>query len=413
MHKDRQIYKCEHCKYRTTWIDCMRRHVLRHAESWINNSCNLCDLICSSKLDLMYHQKEHMPINDASNPTIAPFYKCDKCELKFSKKSLLAQHRPTHKNQPLVFKDDDFHEKYFEKHKDPQPVECDTCKKTFNKKSSLVSHIRMHSDSFVCHICGSKATKQSRLMQHMRRHNKEFQLFCGQCKKGFYSKTELRYHVITHSEDKPYECKICKASYRSATSLRNHMKLHADPGTRKQFKCTICNFVSLYKSSLKLHMSSHTTNHMITCELCDKVVTKFSFTSHMKLHSGEKPHACEYCGKAYSEKKYLTRHWIRTHKIKNPYQCKLCQSTYQQMSMLTQHMREKHHHLIDTNECTTKKDTEKHDINESIEVTNKIIDNQNLAGIDKEAKENREVQIRIMEEKPENDTTGFWLFLMD
>ena len=74
-----------------------------------------------------------------------------------------------------------------------------------------------------------------------------------------------------------------------------------------------------------------------SCRSCDKTYAhRSSLSIHMRSHTGKKPHRCPYCQKAFSQSGNMKTH-VRTHTNERPYDCEFCQKSFKQMSALRSH----------------------------------------------------------------------------
>ncbi|XP_076660669.1 uncharacterized protein LOC143364033 [Halictus rubicundus] len=265
-------------------------------------------------------------------------YSCDACRESFPKKMQLFKHRRTRCKDFDANRLDPRTDSAKHSQKQTGPIECNVCHKIFKKQKYLNVHKTLHGAPHICHVCGAKLTSEYYLKIHIRRHNKEFTEFCQICNKGFYLKATLRTHMSVHSDDKPCTCEVCHKSFGNRVYLRSHMKIHSQPETRKRYKCEICEFQTFYSYCYKEHLSTHTGESQVACEVCGKLIRRQYMKTHIRIHTGEKPEICEFCGKAFSSRKYLVKH-RRTHTGERPYKCKICEKRFTQRGTLSAHLR--------------------------------------------------------------------------
>ncbi|XP_043482655.1 zinc finger protein 652-like isoform X11 [Leptopilina heterotoma] len=304
--------------------------------------CSICDEQFKTANVPEKHWKSHEATyfpNGANNPG---FFECDQCDKKFSKRFQLGRHRTAHKlNITEILKPKKKYEKRcplchkrfrspetFQKHMeesnpDHRDVECDYCKKIYKSRRTLIMHIKQHEEKLICHICGATRASVGSMTMHIRRHNKDYNVFCDLCNKGFYHKAELRLHLFHGHTDRlairPFICQFCGNSYRSSDYLKIHVNsvhLYANEYKRKRYKCELCNFDTHLLKCLTNHKKMHTGENLIPCKYCDKLINKTYMTIHIRSHTGEKPFTCTICNKSYIAKKNLVRHQHRNHNYK-------------------------------------------------------------------------------------------------
>lgn len=301
--------------------------------------CNICDEIFDLQRKRDYHWRSHVPTFFPDGPGKPGHYECEQCEMTFPKRFRLGRHRKAHqmnihKYLPknirciLCYKkfrtENALFEHIEESITDHEPVQCDICKNIYRSKKKLIIHIKKkHAVPLICHICGCEKSNIYSMKMHVQRHEKNYEVFCDICNKGFYNNCEVRNHKFYSHTDKdtnrPFVCQYCGRTYRSNNYLKIHTKIahvEAEEYKRKRYKCDLCNFDTHLLKCLTLHKQTHTGENLIPCLYCKKLINKRSMKNHIRLHTGEKPFNCSICGKDYNSKKNLVRHYNTNHKPK-------------------------------------------------------------------------------------------------
>ena len=98
----------------------------------------------------------------------------------------------------LLFQSHAVYRQHMEEHGDLQPYHCTQCTKSFNRRDKLMHHIRQV-------------------------HNREKNVYCDVCGKGFFDNTGLKSHMRVHTGEKRYSCHICQRPLSSKQSLKQHI----------------------------------------------------------------------------------------------------------------------------------------------------------------------------------------------
>lgn len=75
------------------------------------------------------------------------------------------------------------------------------------------------------------------------------------CKQAFFQAGKLeRHQLIVHGGDKGFKCSKCDYSSVWKSKLKRHLIIHS---VDKPYKCLICNYACKRKYKLKIHELSH------------------------------------------------------------------------------------------------------------------------------------------------------------
>lgn len=209
---------------------------------------------------------------------------------------------------------------------------CAKCKMTFLSKSQLAQHEKSH--KIPCEICGTLVQKQS-MKLHLNKHTDRFK--CTQCPLTFSCGPLLRDHITArHMKLKLHCCDFCGKDFASKSSLVLHLKTHSDV---REYKCGQCDYAGRTSVALRIHISKHENNTCI-CEYCSKIFKSYrNLNDHLKrVHTSQKKHACEFCGMKFALR-YLVEQHKRTHTGIHPYKCSKCSKTFARSDGLKEHMK--------------------------------------------------------------------------
>lgn len=110
-HKNPNPFPCLICESSYTRKTSLNRHMQTAHSKARNFSCSKCKYKGKTKDDLTTHQKSHSKL-----------YKCDVCKKRFSRSSMLKEHRVLHDN--------------------PNAYQCKICLRSFTEKKAMKNHIK-------------------------------------------------------------------------------------------------------------------------------------------------------------------------------------------------------------------------------------------------------------------------------
>ncbi len=236
---------------------------------------------------------------------------------------------------------------------DPRPrprLQCDVCNMQFNTEATLVTHLkevhikvanRPGKNSDQCFYRNQTITQKTdkHLQQDMEgncpstprqslfsRGNKTSAYQCIVCGYAVKSRSSMIVHVRSHTGEKPYKCRLCKyqTGYRSA--LYRHVR-NKHPEA-KPFKGTVCGQAFVTQTQLRSHVRCSTGGHL-----------KMRLSSQDKVN--DKPYKCTLCKYSANHKATLARH-VQVHTGEKPYKCQMCEYETGHTSALWRHIGNKH-----------------------------------------------------------------------
>lgn len=289
-------------------------------------TCILCGKLMT-KAALNYHLKSH------DKDETSRCYICHKELRSCTIDSHMKKHKCAICEENVAFKS-------FHKCGEIRKYKCAKCSVTFTDKSLLSEHKKSgHKKSVHCKMCGEKFQYLSHLKQHFK--NKPYQ--CDSCKKSFCIETALQRHQKTHKI--AYECDKCLKVFADFAILNEHKLGH--PG---YVKCDICSFV-VKGSALGNHKRVH--NKYYRCEVC---LEDFSTESKLSTHRNVrclllKDCFCLECGEKFSSRQFLKQHLLihdtekatTTHPVKT---CSICSLRFTNVEAFQNHLFEHYKYYV-------------------------------------------------------------------
>nr|XP_023014501.1 zinc finger protein 23 [Leptinotarsa decemlineata] len=366
--------------------------------------CPICDQVCPNARTLKAHKIE------AHKENAALKHKCSTCSELFPNEYKYTEHLKIHPLEcklcgKLFYRRQNIR-LHMKRHLGLKPFKCEICDKCFITRQKYNEHKNIHTGEapIKCNLCDEKFRRHSNLVQHRNRHHfqlkKKVKDYICQCGEIFHSKKKLAWHKEIH-DAKPKACTQCSEKFLHMSSLTRHMRrahndkfLPEDKRQSENVQCPICNGTYL-RSSLDVHIKSHSGERPFSCLMCNKVFTtkwnlklhkwthasrtskpfkcdqcvgafirETDYIAHMNSHKSVRPYTCNYCGAQFIRKYNCLRH-VKEHENAKTFSCTVCSKSFHRSYYLKDHMKvhsgiRPHHCGVCGKTSTTKSNHNKH-----------------------------------------------------
>jgi KRAB domain-containing zinc finger protein len=279
-------------------------HRLTHKNSNNEYKCDFCEFTHKIAIIIQTHTKTHTFVNSF-------ICEINGCVLAFDSHNRLHNHRVTHRNSDNEYK-------------------CDFCEYKNKRASLIINHRKTHTGEnlFICSHCEKYYVSKNGLSTHLLTHDTTIvripNYLCdfGKCTFAAFFPSQLAKHKISHSDAYEFQCIIgnCKAKFKRKDSLVFHIdSIH----NNVVHTCQETNCGKKYKSQygLNRHIDIIHLKIRYECDECDSTFTRIDHVEVHKLaiHIGEKRFKCTHCYFATNKKSALKRH-IDVHEKQQFYQ---------------------------------------------------------------------------------------------
>lgn len=358
--------ECPHCRDVVSPKSLSRHIRVKHGKD-LHNQRENAELYSCGKIELL-------PKKVASKRPLR--VECPQCLEVLSPKSLLRHTRLKHGKDMLDSKAST------EENKNQQERVCQYCEQKFSKyydwnkhletaHADQLKHDKMLRQPIGCSFCFSRFSSAIEMKKHLvKKHGIDdpnlLFYYCAHCSYSTNHKLQLEVHIKGHFgiSAKPFLCSVCGNGFMCQRNLRKHLfRLHKISNAN-QFFCNDCEFNTLQKVKLELHMNRV---HLKTvsdffCDICEIVCkTKMEKSLHHYAHSdivevcdqSLQLLGCPICPMQFHHEEELLQH-LPTHEEEasaGPTACILCSIVLEDFNQIVEHTKAQHVQKF-THRCT-------------------------------------------------------------
>ena len=245
----------------------------------------------------------------------------------------------------------DYHLKHLKMHENPEtdpvvknPFKCDQCQMRFPRSDSLSNHIKkIHKETkYICVTCGVIFETHQQLKDHKAKgHDDGTGVFkCHLCEKTYLSHKQLASHVYDHKNRNVFvTCEICDKSLSKTNYKKHKIGVHGE----KIHSCPHCTMKFSMKKILERHIKVNHTR-AFQCNLCAKRFGTERYLEDHKngVHLKLRPFVCDLCHEGFRTKHEVAGHKRSAHSKDKPYQCSKCSKTFTTTVLLDHHIARVH-----------------------------------------------------------------------
>nr|CAD7256414.1 unnamed protein product [Timema shepardi] len=132
-----------------------------------------------------------------------------------------------------------------------------------------------------------------------------WKLIPAECGKMFVKRSSLQVHLATHTNNKPFICEVCGQGFSQKVSRDIHLVRHTG---KYNYKCIKCDKSFPCRSKLNAHSYIHKTPQFACSVCCKKFVHRDTLRTHLLIHADKKLHQCSECHRGFTTKSNLRQH---------------------------------------------------------------------------------------------------------
>lgn len=323
-------------------------------------TCGLCNLSFSTRTEVAEHRNLHLKVK---------IYSCAICRSMFSSAGALEIHMKDHgiddpneqnANISCVEYGSPDEEMRIDNNSinasavsDPgtQSYECNQCGKVLSNYANLRRHATIahrNTKNYECTDCAKVFTRKEMYEQHMQHEHKNSKTMyhCPECPKSFVFQTNFTYHFRTAHLEKSqdgYACDICGKVFVEETSLKIHKGWHNRANSRLSTRFILAN-----KKSLDDSQKDSSVTETSSPERPARARKSFpNPPSHLPTKS-QSNFECQVCNDKFNNVIELRTHLWDVHCAKNKpeknlsdddLQCELCTNVFPDKVILAAHMK--------------------------------------------------------------------------
>ena len=165
---------------------------------------------------------------------------------------------------------------------------------------------------------------------------------------------DLDVHIESSQSTNQFACNECDYKCAYANILEVHMRSHTSDETikcsndeielnkvnnihTKEFKCIICDTISLNKTSHDEHLARHDLEIQLSCSECEfECLNQDVLDNHISTHI---IYACKVCNFTFKTAKHLSEHGRAVHNL-DKFSCSKCELTFPSKTELKKHLKQ-------------------------------------------------------------------------